>query len=341
MAANRAIKGELALIQQIRREWGGVHRRGAGVVLGIGDDCALLRPRAREEVALTTDLLLEGRHFRREWHPPRSAGHRALARGLSDLASMGARPMAAFLSIALPEGMLVNEPRWVEEFFTGLRDLGERYGIALAGGDTAQSPCGLVVADIVLTGSVHAGRALRRSAGKPGDFLYVTGELGGSEAELEALADGQTQNQARAAARGLNGANPHPQLFPEPRVNTGLELVRRGLARAAIDLSDGLSTDLGHLCAESGTGAEIEASALPLHPLAETRDPGRALALALDGGEDYELLFAAAPHLRLPRRVGGVRVTRIGRLVEEPGIRMVGPDGKIESVERGGWEHAL
>ncbi|MDP9040314.1 MAG: AIR synthase related protein, partial [Acidobacteriota bacterium] len=156
-------------------------------MLGIGDDCALLRAPPGHELAVTTDLLLEGRHFRRDWHPAASAGHRALARGLSDLAAMGARPLAAFLSLALPPRMLGTRTgrAWVDGFFAGLHALGDRMGVPLAGGDTAESPADLILADITLVGSVTPGRALRRSAARPGDRLYVTGSLGGAAAELE------------------------------------------------------------------------------------------------------------------------------------------------------------
>ena len=332
--------GELALIESIRAGWGGRTRPNSGVTLGIGDDCALLRPPAGHELALTTDLLLEGRHFRRNWHPPRSVGHRALARGLSDLASMGAKPMAAFLSLALPPGTMADKTgqRWVADFFAGLRDLGRQYGIALAGGDTAQSPAPLVLADIVLVGSVRAGHALRRSGGRPGDLLYVTGKLGGSAAELDKLAEHPCSKPARIAS---TDHDLHPQLFPQPRVRVGRELVRRKLATAAIDLSDGISTDLAHLCAESGTGAEIYETALPLHPLAIHRGANKALALALHGGEDYELLFTSAPGIRVPRSIAGVPITRIGQLTRKTHIRLLRTDGTAETLRAAGWEHLL
>ena len=167
--------GELELIERIRSGWAG-RRTGSGVALGIGDDCAILRVPRGHEVLVTTDFTLEGRHFRRDWHPPESVGHRALARGLSDVAAMGAKPLAAFLSLALPKEMLATRAGrvWVERFFGGLRALAERVGVPLAGGDTSESPDGLVLADIVLVGSAAAGRALRRSGGKAGDALYVT-----------------------------------------------------------------------------------------------------------------------------------------------------------------------
>jgi thiamine-monophosphate kinase len=336
--------GELELIERIRSGWGG--RRlaaGRGVVLGIGDDCAILRPPRGHEVLVTTDFTLEGRHFRRDWHSPESVGHRALARGLSDLAAMGARPLAAFLSLALPKEMLATRAGrvWVERFFGGLRGLAERVGVPLAGGDTAESPCGLVLADIVLVGSAAAGRALRRSGGKVGDGVYVTGELGGAAAELEILRQGKKRQptlRGKAAKDGPPGSSRGPQMWPEPRLGVGQALVRRRLASAAIDLSDGLSTDLAHLCGESGVGAEIEAAALPVHPLA-LEAAGKALEFALHGGEDYELLFAAAAGVVVPRSVGGVRVTRIGRLVRGKAISLIDGDGRRRVLEAGGWEH--
>jgi len=315
--------GELALIETIRRA---SDARAMGRVrLGIGDDCAILRPPAGHEVLVTTDLCLEGRHFRRDWHTAESAGHRCLARGLSDLAAMGARPLAAFLSLALPAG---TDARWTAGFFRGLRKLADEVAVPLAGGDTAQSPSEHILADIVLIGSAPAGEALRRSTAHAGDLIYVTGRLGGSAAELISL-----QNGAEPAAKGE-----HPQLFPVPRLAVGEALRRRGMATACIDISDGLSTDLKHLCEASGLSAEIDLSRLPVHPLAEGR-----IELALHGGEDYELLFAANPGLKMPRSLAGVPVTRIGRFVERGRPLMVQIDrhGSRKRLEAGGWEHTF
>jgi thiamine-monophosphate kinase len=333
----RSKMGELELIERIRSGWGGRRTVGKGVVLGIGDDCAILRVPRGHEVLVTTDFTLEGRHFRREWHPPESVGHRALARGLSDLAAMGARPLAAFLSLALPREMVATRAGrvWVERFFGGLRGLAERIGVPLAGGDTSESPAGLVLADIVLVGSAPARRALRRSGGKVGDLLYVTGDLGGAAAELEGLARVRQKRRAPDFAPGLGA---HPQLWPEPRVAVGQALLRRRLASAAIDLSDGLSTDLAHLCRESGVGAVIDVAALPIHPLALGATE-RALELALNGGEDYELLFTAPAAVRMPRSVAGVRITCIGRLVSGKAISLIDWDGRRQALKPGGWEH--
>jgi thiamine-monophosphate kinase len=321
--------GELALIGRIRSgsAAGGL---GRNVALGIGDDCAILRPPRGHEVLVTTDFTLEGRHFRRDWHPAESVGHRALARGLSDLAAMGARPLAAFLSLAVPGEMLGTAAgrRWIDRFFAGLLALADASAVPLAGGDTAESSSGQILADIVLVGSAPAGRALRRSGARPGDALYVTGALGGAAAELGLL--GQ--------ARTSRGKQPHPQLYPQPRLGVGLALVRRCLATAAIDLSDGLSTDLAHLCRESGVGAEITATALPVHLLAQKVAPDQALNLALNGGEDYELLFAARSNVRMPRTIAGVPITRIGNVTRAKDIWLVDPAGRHQ-LKAAGWEH--
>ena len=356
--------GELELIEQIRSQWGaagrsaagaagsGSHGHARGVALGIGDDCAILRPPRGRELLVTTDFTLEGRHFRRDWHPAESAGHRTLARGLSDLAAMGAHPLAAFLSLALPGEMLSTRAgrAWIRRFFSGLRGLADQSAVPLAGGDTSESPCELVLADIVLIGSAPAGRALRRSTARAGDALYVTGELGGAAAELAAM----KHHAAKSSSKPPRMPTPdqpaaHPQLFPQPRLAVGQALVRRHLATAAIDLSDGLSTDLAHLCRESGVGAQVSVDALPIHPLAmQARDvqashsaaaADRALTLALNGGEDYELLFAAPPTTQVPRTLAGVRITRIGSLVRGRSISLLDSAGRRSPLQPGGWEH--
>jgi thiamine-monophosphate kinase len=335
--------GELALIEQIRTDW--ANATSKAVALGIGDDCAILRPPAGHEILVTTDFTLEGRHFRRDWHSPESVGHRCLARGLSDLAAMGARPLGAFLSLALPPELVATKAGrvWLERFFAGMRALSDRFAVPLAGGDTAESPSALMLADIVLVGSAPTGRALRRSGGRLGDFLYVTGSLGGAAAELRSLVRTSAPARKQSSAPGAN-----PQMFPEPRLTIGQTLLRRKLANAAIDLSDGLSTDLAHLCQQSRAGAEIEAAALPIHPLAVHAGEelkaalgatGGALQLALNGGEDYELLFAAPASVKMPRSIAGTKITRIGRLVPGSTISLIQTSGLRTPLNPGGWEH--
>jgi thiamine-monophosphate kinase len=364
-------QGELALLAQIRRRAAQIS--GSGLRLGIGDDCALIRLRPGEELAVTTDLSIAGRHFRLDWHPPESVGHRVLARGLSDLAAMGARPVAAFLSLGLPRELTMASGRrsaWVKRFLDGLLALAAAHKTPLAGGDLSESP--IALADIVLVGAVPCGKALLRSGARPGHLLYVTGAIGEAAAALARLAELAQKAEEKLDPEGGGGFNPRikpidsmrtlapevnfseyparthppriskklaaqlaPHLYPQPRVTQGLWLRRRSLATAAIDLSDGLSTDLAHLCAESGVAAEVDAAALPVHHAA-------TLAQALDGGEDYELLFTAPPTARLPRTIAGVPITPIGRILAsrpgQPAITLLTPQGP-QPLEPHGWEH--
>lgn len=337
---NRSGTGELALIERIRSRADAGRRRPSGVRLGIGDDCAILAPRAGHEVVVTTDMSLEGRHFRRDWHSPQAVGHRTLARGLSDLAAMGAAPLAAFLSLALPRSAAVNG-RWVDGFLDGLLELATEHKVPLAGGDTGESPCDLIFADIVLLGSVPTGKALRRSGARVNDRIFCTGALGGAAAELASLTEARTSSGRRPARK--RSAGEHPHLYPEPRIRVGQALVRRGLASACIDVSDGLSTDLRHLCEASGVAAEIEAEQLPIHALAQALGPAQALDAALNGGEDYELLFTAPPEIRMPRAIAGVAVTCLGRVVtasrSRPLMRLTDAGGRRRELEARGWEH--
>ena len=343
--------GEIALLKQIRARAAQLSQGVAhgGLRLGIGDDCALLRVGAGEELAVTTDLSIADQHFRLAWHTPESIGHRTLARGLSDLAAMGARPVAAFLSLGLPKDLVQDQKKnwpdkkiWLDRFLDGFFALAGAFQTPLAGGDLAESP--VVVADIVLAGAVRRGQALLRSGALPGDLLYVTGTLGGAAAALARLA--HLAATARSARPGSQRIAPlripgnlqslvAPHLYPQPRVAQGLWLARRGLASAAIDLSDGLSTDLAHLCEESSVAAEVDAQALPIHL-------GATLEQALHGGEDYELLFTASPDARVPRSIAGVRVTRIGRILrvrkDRPQVALVTVNG-TRPLAPHGWEH--
>ena len=260
---------------------------------------------------------------------------------------MGARPVAAFLSLGLPRELISatgrrpgarhNERLWVDRFFDGLLALAAVHKTPLAGGDLAESP--IAVADIVLVGAVPRGRALLRSGARPGDSVYVTGSLGGAAAGLERLS-------ALAGTAESAGRKPlkipakldlmlAPHLYPQPRIAQGLWLQRRALATAALDLSDGLSTDLTHLCEESGVAAEVDAAALPVAT-------GASIDQALHGGEDYELLFTASPAARVPSAVAGVPITRIGRIVRRrrgrPALTLITTDG-AQPLEPHGWEH--
>jgi thiamine-monophosphate kinase len=298
---------------------------------GIGDDCAVLRLPPGRESLVTTDFSLEGIHFGRDWEPPESVGHRCLARGLSDIAAMGGGPVAAFLSLALPR----NLPQaWVGKFLRGLIGLAGRFGVTLAGGDTAESPNG-ILADIVVVGTVPAGKAILRSGARPGDRIYVSGELGGSAAALQQMKSRQMKKKPK---RELNPAEYPRHFFPEPRIELGRILREEGLASAMIDTSDGLSTDLAHICEESGVGAEVEAEAIPR---ARVGKPPHEVdfELALHGGEDYELLFTALRNRTLPSQIAGVPITEIGRITRTRKLVLRNRHGVAHKLHPRGWEH--
>ncbi|HEV2022927.1 MAG TPA: thiamine-phosphate kinase [Terriglobales bacterium] len=299
-------------------------RGSAAVLQGIGDDCARLAPQPVYETLVTTDFSLEEVHFRRALHPAESVGHRALARGLSDVAAMGGEPMAAFLSLALPEKL---PQRWVDGFLRGFLALARKFGVVLAGGDTAESPGGGgILADVVVVGRVPKGQAVLRSGARPGDGIYVTGELGGSAAVL---------HQLRESGRSPKGKLHAAHFFPVPRVAAGCALRQKRLASAMIDVSDGLSTDLSHICEESGVGALVNDPSVPRPVL-----PGASsLHFALHGGDDYELLFTAPRSRPIPAKIAGVRVTRIGEIVKAKGMWLVDAHGQRKPLEARGWQH--
>ena len=313
---------EKALIARVRSR---VRTRDRRAAVGIGDDCAVLRLSARKDLLVTTDFSLEGIHFRREWHPPESVGHRCLARGLSDIAAMGGEPKFAFLSLALPRHLPQS---WVDRFLSGFLRLAKEFQTSLLGGDTAESLHG-VLADVVVVGWVPEGKAVLRSGARPGDALYVSGELGGSAAVVGLLLSGKK--------RKLQPSNFPAHFFPQPRVEVGRFLRERKIASAMIDISDGLSTDLAHICEESGVGGEISAAAIPRASIGK---PPQLVSLndALHGGEAYELLFTAPAGNRVPSRIAGVPITRIGDITRRNGMRLRTGQREL-AFHPHGWEH--
>jgi len=326
------VTAEKTLIAQVRRL--AATARNPAVRTGIGDDCAVLRlvsgrGKGRfndKDTLVTTDFTLEGIHFRRDWHSAESVGHRCLARGLSDIAAMGGEPVAAFLSLALPRDLPQS---WVGRFARSLISLAERHGLTLAGGDTAESPNG-ILADIVVVGAVPTGKAVLRSGARSGDRIYVSGELGGSAAAVWQM--------RKKPKRKLNPREYPRHFFPEPRIELGRILREKGLASAMIDISDGLSTDLAHICEESGVGAEVEAEVIPR---ASVGKPVREVDLqfALHGGEDYELLFTAPRGKRIPSGIAGVPITQIGHITRDRQVLLRNKVGVRYELEPHGWEH--
>jgi thiamine-monophosphate kinase len=281
---------ETAIVDRIR-QLSSEDSKNKILVRGIGDDCAILRARAGEDLVFTSDFVLEGRHFDRESHTPGDIGHKALARSLSDLAAMGSEPVFCLVSLAVPAELA---SRWISSFYRGLLKLASKYRTVLAGGDLARFE--KILVDVICCGRVPRGKALLRSGAKPGDKLYVTGELGAS-------AHGFATRRGKSWRRHVR---------PEPRIEAGIALRKLGTS-ACMDLSDGLALDLTRLCRESKVSADLNATI----PLA----PGATLEQALHGGEDYELLFTAPPGTRIPAQLAQLPTAQIGMIVSgRPGL---------------------
>jgi len=310
---------ERSLIRQIRRL--AAASKNPAVKTGIGDDCSVLCLKRGCELLVTTDLCLEDVHFRRTWHPAQAVGHRCLTRGLSDIAAMGGEPLACFLSLGLPADL---PQAWINGFLRGLLALARRYKAQLAGGDVSSAK--QITADIVVTGQVPIGTAILRSGARPGDPIYVTGALGGSAATLKQLFAGTAVKPTKSSSH----------FYPTPRLEVGSYLRKHALATAMIDLSDGLSVDLRHICEESGVAAILISNKVPTANNAD-------LELALHGGEDYELLFTASKHAKVPSRIAGVMVTEIGEIRNRrdysSAIQILGDNGKVRPLPQRGWEH--
>ncbi len=311
--------GEFDLIDRIRS-------RAAtrdDVVLGIGDDAAILQPPPGKQLVVTADTLNAGVHFP-ETTKPGDIGWKALAVNLSDLAAMGAQPAWCTLSLSLPG----SDPEWLEGFLDGFLELGSRHGIAIVGGDTTRGPLSL---GVTAMGFVEPGRALRRDGAQVGDDVWVTGTLGDAAAALQSLFAGAALDRALRARLDR----------PTPRVAAGRHLV--GLASACIDVSDGLLADLGHICARSNVGAEIELEALPASPALQRFSPAMRHAWQAAGGDDYELCFTARQELRdeIATAMGAVEVpaARIGAVVAEQGVRASDASGNPWHPPRAGYTH--
>ncbi|MGA9994218.1 MAG: thiamine-phosphate kinase [Pyrinomonadaceae bacterium] len=310
---------------------------------GIGDDAAIIRQAAGRETVITTDLLVEEIDFLREAMPPNILGQKALAVSLSDIAAMGARPMYALTSIGLPRD--VWQSSFVDDFYEGFFALADEFGVTLIGGDVSRTPEHIIVDSIVI-GECARGRAILRGGARAGDHIFVTGALGGAAAGLRLMLRGarlgaliENKREARLTEKLLLR-----HLAPLPRVGWGVALGEERLATAMIDISDGLSSDLKHLCEESEVGALIEAARIPVDSNVSRLCGRRALdplLLALHGGEDFELLFTVDPHdlARLPSRIDGVPVTYIGDVTDRPGRVRILEGAHAWDLEAGGFEH--
>jgi len=311
--------GEHALLARILAR---LPRPGAHILVGPGDDAAVIETGRNQRLVVTTDALVEHVHFSRAWVQPADIGHKALAVNLSDLASMGATPRWALVSLALPDALPVAD---VDELTEGLAALARAHGVSIAGGNITRSPAGLVV-DVTAGGEVASRRWLTRGGGYPGDELWLSGTVGAARAGLEMLETG-----VRSRVTGLRdstGPCIDRHVRPEARVRLGLAMAKAQAARAAMDLSDGLADAVRQVATACGCGAVVQGENVPVDAEARRWWEGRgvdALASAVAGGEDYELLFAVPPRrggrLRNVRRqVAAPALTRIGVLTRDRGL---------------------
>lgn len=299
----------------------------SGVALGIGDDCALMLLREGMQLAISTDMLVEGRHFFAGANP-RMLGHKALAVNLSDLAAMGAEPRAFTLALALPEA----QPDWLRDFSQGLFELADQHHCQLIGGDTTRGPLNIC---ITVLGEVPIGQALRRDAAQVGDDIWVSGILG--DARL-ALAGYRKQLNLSEADQQQAALRMH---MPTPRIALGLAL--RGIAHAAIDISDGLIGDLGHILERSNVGATVWCDALPVSALLARQNVNVRREVALAGGDDYELCFTASSKHRnsvtAAAQQAGSEVTRIGYIESKQGIHLVDANNQPLNLAIHSFDH--
>ena len=316
-------------------------------ITGIGDDAAVVHATPGKDTIVTTDLLIEDVDFRRTTISPFLLGHKALAVSLSDIAAMGGRPRWVLISIGIPEDVWQTD--FVDRFYSGLFELAGRYDVQLIGGDTSRTEEKIVIDSIVL-GECAKGHAIKRSGAQPGDQIFVTGSLGAAAAGLRLVERGAhmaDKNLGQDSQREDSQKLDHVllrQLRPEPRVGWGIVLSEERIATAMLDVSDGLSSDLNHLCEASDVGALIESSLLPIDNQVTELCGRRALdplQLALHGGEDFELLFTVKPDdvARLPRRVDATRITRIGEVRSKNEGVKISEGTRIWELNPGGWKH--
>ncbi len=310
----------------IARYFANVGTARSEVALGVGDDCLLLQLPPQRQLAMSVDTLVADVHFPRHCDPFLLA-RRALRVTVSDLAAMGAEPIAFTLALTLDR---VDES-WLQGFSAGLAADAQRFDMALAGGDTTRGP--LPVLTLQVMGAVPPALALRRDGAQPGDIIYVSGELGAARAALDVL----DQPQAALTAEQNHWLSRY--YLPEPRIELGLAL--RGVASAVLDISDGFSADLGHILERSGVGAVVDAAALPV--ATSLRDHTQAHPFALSGGDDYELCFTAPPSRRddivaISRQLG-LPLTPVGEICAQPGLHLRAADGTVTAVNPSGYQH--
>lgn len=319
------MKTEFEFIETLRRKYN---------LSKIGDDCAVLPKDSETDLVITTDLLVEDIDFKLEWSEPEYIGHKALAVSLSDVAAMGAKPVWAMLSVGIPE--TVWKTNFIERFYEGWFGLAKQFGVELVGGDVSKTPDKIVV-DSIVAGEVSKGKAVLRSGAKIGDLIYVTGKLGGAAAGLKLLENGENYEDSKNRNLLLRQLQPHPQ------TKIGQILGAGNLATSMIDLSDGLSSDLAHICRESRVGAKIFADRIPVESrISDFRfQIEEIISFAVHGGEDYELLFTADPKIKFQNeiRLENHAFHRIGEITANVEIVELISGEKSEILQPKGFRH--
>jgi len=312
--------------------------------VGIGDDCAVLPKDSKTDLVITTDLLVEDIDFRLEWTRAEFLGHKALAVSLSDVAAMGAKPVWAMLSIGVPESVWKTD--FVDKFYDGWFDLAKKFDVELVGGDISKTPDKIVI-DSIVAGETRKGRAVLRSGAKAGDLIYVTGILGGASYGLALLENGERlPEKLRNPDNNVERRAMLKQLRPTPQTEIGQIIGAKGLATAMIDLSDGLSSDLTHLCRENKVGANIYPHSILKFPkpkllFSRKEEKLTCLSNSLNGGEDFELLFTVNPKkkLRLEKELKNRYFSRIGEITANAGMIELISDKKSSILEPKGFRH--
>lgn len=327
------MQSEFEFIENLKKRTASSRNFPAAARVGIGDDAAVIPKDSETDLVITADLLIEDIDFRFEWTKPEFIGHKALAVSLSDIAAMGAKPVWAMLSIGIPKKIWKSET--LERFYDGWFALAEKSGVELVGGDVSKTPDKIVI-DSIVAGEANKGKAVLRSGAKAGDLIFVTGELGGAAAALKLLKAGEKYENSQHKDLLLR------QLKPQPQTETGQMIGAKNLATAMVDLSDGLSSDLAHICRQSKVGAKIFAGKIPVDSqILNFEFPISKLDLALNGGEDFELLFTVNPKkkFQLEKEIRNNKISLIGEVTANKGIIELISEEKTTVLQPGGFRH--